>query len=106
MRHAAKLALVVAIGLVLLALAAHNADRTVTIALGSGRVLADLPLALVIAAATSAGVLLAVLVSAVDQVRGRLEIRGLRREVAGLRAELRQLRNLPVEAGLERGRQP
>ena len=83
-------------------LATLNSDRRVTVTYLPSASIVDAPVFMVILASMFIGVLIAGLVSAVDQARNRRRIRELEGRMQALRAELRQLRNLPIGEGLEK----
>lgn len=89
-----------AVSILLVGIAYLNSAQRVTVAYFPGRRLEDVPVFLVILGAMFVGVLVAGIVGAVEQVRTRLHVRQLERRITELKAELRELRNLPLTEGL------
>lgn len=85
-------------------LALLNAEQEVSVTFLPGFSLTGVPVFLVVIASMFVGVLIAGAVSALDQIRGRGEVRRQAARIRTLEAELRELRNLPIDQGLEEAR--
>ena len=101
MMNILKILVFLALALLLVGLAMLNAEHRITVYYFPGAAIRDVPVFLVILGSMFLGVVVAGIVSVVDQLRLRLRFRELEREIRGLRSELRELRNLPVEAGVD-----
>lgn len=97
MANILKIMLFLGLALVLVGAAMLNVDARVSITYLPGATVRSVPVFVVILGAMFAGVVMAGLVSLADQLRLRRRQRELEREVADLRRELRELRNLPIE---------
>lgn len=95
-----KILAYLAVVMVLVGLAYLNGDQRVTVTYMPGASIEDVPVFLVILGSVFIGVLIAGIIGAVEQVRHRLRVRELRRQIEGLEAEVRELRNLPIAEGL------
>ena len=89
---------------VVVGLALLNAEQEVSVTFLPGFSLEAVPVFLVVIASMFVGVLIAGIVSALDQVRARSEVRRQAGRIRALEAELRELRNLPIDQGLEEAR--
>lgn len=99
MKNIFKILLFLALALLLVGLAMLNADRRVGVSYWPGVSVRDVPVFLIILGSMFAGVVVAGVVSLLDQVKVRLRVRELERVIRDLRSELRELRNLPIDAG-------
>ncbi len=99
MKNIFKILLFLALALLLVGLAMLNADRRVGVSYWPGASVRDVPVFLIILGSMFAGVVVAGVVSLLDQVKVRLRVRELERVIRDLRSELRELRNLPIDAG-------
>lgn len=95
-----KVLFYLALAIVLVGLAYLNSDQVVTVTYLPAASIADVPVFLVILGSMFLGVLIAGIVGAVEQVRARMRSRELERQIEELEAEVRELRNLPINEGL------
>jgi uncharacterized integral membrane protein len=95
-----KMLMYLAVVIVLVAVAYANADQEVDVTYFPGRTLSAVPVFLVILGSVFIGVLVAGVIAVVEHFKHGMRDRELRRRIAGLEAEVRDLRNLPIGSGL------
>ena len=100
MNAIAKVLLYLAVVIVLVALAYLNVSQKVDVTFYPGTVLEQVPVFIVILSSIFLGVLIAGVIGAVEQIRHRLRVRDMSRQLQELEDELRELRNLPISEGL------
>ena len=98
-----KILLYMALVIVIVMVAYWNNDQTVDVRYLPGRTFQQVPVFLVILSSMFLGVLVAGVIAAVEHFRHGMRERDLKRAIAALESEVRELRNLPLSDGLTDG---
>ncbi len=91
-----KVLLYLALVIVLVAIAYANIEQRVDVTYFPGRTLIDVPVFLVILGSVFIGVLVAGVIAVVEHLRHGMKERELRRRIAALETEVRELRQPPA----------
>lgn len=100
-----KMLLYLALIIALVVVAYANGEQRVDVTYFFGRTITNVPVFLVILSSVFIGVLLAGAIAVVEHLKHGSRERELRRRIAGLETEVRELRNLPIGSGLVESRQ-
>jgi uncharacterized integral membrane protein len=95
-----KMLLYLVLVIVLVTVAYANGEQRVDVTYFFGRTVSDVPVFLVILGSVFIGVLLAGALAVVEHFKHGARERELKRRIAGLETEVRELRNLPIGSGL------
>lgn len=95
-----KMLLYLALMIILVAIAYANADAQVDVTWFFGRTVSDVPVFLVILSSMFLGVLMSGVIAVFEGLKHSRQERELRRRIASLETEVKELRNLPIDGGL------